>query len=51
MMIKALLAITLILIATDYVLTGGDYLSSFLRSTGHFFHWLTASGKNSIFSK
>lgn len=51
MMIKALLAITSILIATDYALTGGDNLAACLRSGANFMRWLADSGSNSIFSK
>ncbi len=51
MMIKALLAITCILIATDYALTGGDNLSACLRSGTHFMRWLADAGSNSIFAK
>jgi len=51
MMFKALLAISTILIATDYVLTGGVNLSACLKSAQHFLHWLTAAGSDSIFTK
>ncbi len=50
MMIKALAALTLILVAVDYAITGGNYSSTLVRGVAHFFGWLAAAGRNSLFS-
>ncbi|MBY0304347.1 MAG: hypothetical protein K2W86_04235 [Sphingomonas sp.] len=51
MMIKALAALTLILLAVDYALTGGSYSAATMSSIGHLGHWLADSARNSIFSR
>lgn len=51
MMIKALAALTLILVATDYAITGGNYSATLVTAVVRFFRWLAESGSNSIFSR
>lgn len=51
MMIKALVALTLILVATDYAITGGNYSTALITGVVRFFHWMVESGSNSIFSR
>lgn len=51
MMIKALAALTLILVAVDYAVTGGNYSSAVIAGGAQFFHWLAESGRSSIFSR
>ncbi|OYY72193.1 MAG: hypothetical protein B7Y47_03860 [Sphingomonas sp. 28-63-12] len=51
MMIKALAVFTLILVATDYVVTGGNYSAATIASLLRFFHWLGDSAATSIFAR
>lgn len=51
MMIKALAALTLILVATDYAITGGNYCQALITGVMRFFSWLASSGSNSIFTR
>ena len=51
MMFKALAALTLVLVAVDYAMTGGSYSSALFRDVVRFFRWVIESGHNSIFSQ
>jgi hypothetical protein len=51
MMFKALAALTLILVATDYAITGGNYSGALVSGVFRFFRWLIQSGTDSIFSR
>lgn len=51
MMIKALVALTLILVATDFAITGGNYSQALVNGVMRFFSWLVRSGSSSIFAR
>ena len=51
MMVKALAALTLVLVAVDYAMTGGSYSSALFRDVVRFFRWVIESRHNSIFSQ
>lgn len=51
MMLKALAALTLILVAVDYAVTGGSYSSALMADVMRLFRWVIESGRNSIFSR
>lgn len=51
MMIKALAALTLVLLAADYAITGGTFSQALFTGVMRFFSWLASSGSNSIFAR
>lgn len=51
MLVKAFLSLMIVLVAADYIVTGGQYSSAVLTAIMHFGSWLAGAGRESIFSK